>query len=383
MWHLDEGTIHAWLDGALSADEARRVEAHVGSCTVCADAVAEARGLIAASSRILTALDDVPYVRGAEGAIGAGGAKGERRSLTTWLVRERLAAVVALVIAGGALAVVLNRDTATPTSIPTASEAVEAFELAAADSPALPPSAPASGASRREAERTTRAEVPRVTSPAPARDLAAASRADSALAADRDLSRAAVADVSIGRAQARTVDTARQLALAEEIRREASPTAQAAAAEGKAAIAGNIANRAPGRGAEVDASARFAQPPAAEVRLRGLANAKAVAPGAQLLQDERMMESGREVHRRIYRVEGILVTLDERVADTRELELEQRRAAASAEANAPRAVPVPAQDSATASTNTIRWTDSRGTEFVLSGQTSPAKLAEIRKLLGY
>ena len=66
MWHLDEGTIHAWLDGALSADEARRVEAHVGSCTTCADAVAEARGLIAASSRILTALDEVPYVKGAK-----------------------------------------------------------------------------------------------------------------------------------------------------------------------------------------------------------------------------------------------------------------------------------------------------------------------------
>jgi anti-sigma factor RsiW len=60
MQHLDEGTIHSWLDGALSAEEAARVEAHVVECPQCATAVAEARGFIAASSRILTALDHVP-----------------------------------------------------------------------------------------------------------------------------------------------------------------------------------------------------------------------------------------------------------------------------------------------------------------------------------
>jgi len=60
MQHLDEGTIHAWLDGQLPRDEAHQVEAHVAECRECADAVAEARGLIAASSRILTALDGVP-----------------------------------------------------------------------------------------------------------------------------------------------------------------------------------------------------------------------------------------------------------------------------------------------------------------------------------
>jgi anti-sigma factor RsiW len=63
MQHLDEGTIHAWLDGALPPDEASAAETHVQVCTACAQAVAEARGLIAASSRILGALDDVPVVR--------------------------------------------------------------------------------------------------------------------------------------------------------------------------------------------------------------------------------------------------------------------------------------------------------------------------------
>lgn len=60
MTHLDEGTIHAWLDGALEAGRAREVEAHVTTCAQCSAAVAEARGLVAGASRILTALDDVP-----------------------------------------------------------------------------------------------------------------------------------------------------------------------------------------------------------------------------------------------------------------------------------------------------------------------------------
>lgn len=60
MQHLDEGAIHAWLDGELPATERAAAEAHVAQCPECAAAVAEARGFIAASSRILTALDAMP-----------------------------------------------------------------------------------------------------------------------------------------------------------------------------------------------------------------------------------------------------------------------------------------------------------------------------------
>ena len=45
MNHLDDGTIHAWLDGALSAEQSRGIEAHVAACATCSAAVAEARGL--------------------------------------------------------------------------------------------------------------------------------------------------------------------------------------------------------------------------------------------------------------------------------------------------------------------------------------------------
>ncbi len=75
MTHIDEGTIHAWLDDALAPDEAARVEEHVRDCTECAAAVAEARGFIAASSRILSALDHVPggvIPRPTDDAVGAG-----------------------------------------------------------------------------------------------------------------------------------------------------------------------------------------------------------------------------------------------------------------------------------------------------------------------
>ena len=60
MQHPEEGIIHAWLDGALPANEAAEIEAHAASCPECAARVAEARGLIAASSRIVGHLDHVP-----------------------------------------------------------------------------------------------------------------------------------------------------------------------------------------------------------------------------------------------------------------------------------------------------------------------------------
>ncbi len=59
MQHLDEGTIHAWLDDALAGDEAAAVAKHVAECGDCAALVAEARGMIVAAGNIVAALDDV------------------------------------------------------------------------------------------------------------------------------------------------------------------------------------------------------------------------------------------------------------------------------------------------------------------------------------
>jgi hypothetical protein len=108
MQHLDEGTIHSWLDGALSPDEAVGVEAHVAECPQCAAAVAEARGFIAASSRILTGLDHVP--RGVVPA--AAPARWSNRA--AW----RAAAAV-LVVAVGSLVVVRNNRFEANSVLPT------------------------------------------------------------------------------------------------------------------------------------------------------------------------------------------------------------------------------------------------------------------------
>ncbi|CAN5523119.1 hypothetical protein BH09GEM1_BH09GEM1_25310 [soil metagenome] len=58
--HVDEGTIHAWLDGELDEAQATRIQAHIGQCGACAAHVAEARGLIAGASRVVGMLDDAP-----------------------------------------------------------------------------------------------------------------------------------------------------------------------------------------------------------------------------------------------------------------------------------------------------------------------------------
>ena len=99
MQHPDEGTIHAWLDGALSDEESKAIESHVAECEECASAVAEARGLIAASSRIVSALDVVPG-----GVIPA--AKPRRAA---WYTNTQLrAAAAVIIVAGASLLVVRN-----------------------------------------------------------------------------------------------------------------------------------------------------------------------------------------------------------------------------------------------------------------------------------
>ncbi len=108
MSHLDEGTLHAWLDGALPPDESARVEAHVAECATCAAAAAEARGVIAASSRILSALDDVPGGVIPDGGHDAGvrslaelRAARSRQRTVRWARRfAPIAAVVAFVAVG-------------------------------------------------------------------------------------------------------------------------------------------------------------------------------------------------------------------------------------------------------------------------------------------
>ena len=84
MQHLDEGTIHTWLDGELSAADATEAERHIAECAECAAAVAEARGMIAGATRIVSALD---VGIGAVAALPRRGAQADTDSLD-FVVRD-------------------------------------------------------------------------------------------------------------------------------------------------------------------------------------------------------------------------------------------------------------------------------------------------------
>jgi hypothetical protein len=139
MQHLDEGTIHSWLDGALSVDETARVEAHVKECPQCAAAVAEARGFIAASSRILTSLDNVPKGVVPTVPLSKPG---------SWGVWRAAAAV--MIVALGSF-VVLRDRTATPDQTTPVSAVALRTDTRGATEPASEPTETAAPATARKA----------------------------------------------------------------------------------------------------------------------------------------------------------------------------------------------------------------------------------------
>jgi hypothetical protein len=157
--HLDEGVVHAWLDGQLTAADAARIETHIAGCADCAAMIAEARGFIAASSRILTGLDGVP----------ARVVPRSRSRARIWQVR---AAAAVIVVALGAAAVLsdpggrlaqLRRGTA----VPQPAVAPQAFARArGADTGAAAPATPASPPAPSLVERAaTPAPVPQQDKP--------------------------------------------------------------------------------------------------------------------------------------------------------------------------------------------------------------------------
>lgn len=172
MSQVDEGLVHAWLDGALPADEAQRIEALVRDDAAWAAAAAEARGLIANASRLMQALDD---------GVGAGGAPASRAegpvapalavvpgagaAPRRWVRRVAAAAAVLLVAVVGRQAWRSGADRSQETSV--------AVAPAPAERPAAPaPAAPAPAAALADGAPAKTADA---TGPAPARAKAARS----------------------------------------------------------------------------------------------------------------------------------------------------------------------------------------------------------------
>jgi hypothetical protein len=57
MSHLDEGTLHALLDGELNANEAREVQGHLGTCAACGSRLQEVKQFLAEADRLVGALE--------------------------------------------------------------------------------------------------------------------------------------------------------------------------------------------------------------------------------------------------------------------------------------------------------------------------------------
>ena len=153
MNHLDEGTIHAWLDGALDSAQSADVEAHVAACSTCAAMAAEARGFIAAASRILGALDDdranvIPPPAPSK-VVPIAGARRVRRT-APWLM-----AVAAVLVA----AVVLRTTDATRNQVMSEAATLRSPVAASGLDSALPAPPPAISAAAGQPARPSSAAL--------------------------------------------------------------------------------------------------------------------------------------------------------------------------------------------------------------------------------
>ncbi|HET7249292.1 MAG TPA: anti-sigma factor, partial [Gemmatimonadales bacterium] len=93
MSHVDEGTLHAYLDGELTPVERERVDTHLKGCPACQARLAEERAIIERSSRLL-GMASPP-----ERAIPPLGQL--RQPRLTWRLRRPLAWAATLILAVG------------------------------------------------------------------------------------------------------------------------------------------------------------------------------------------------------------------------------------------------------------------------------------------
>ena len=360
MQHLDEGTIHAWLDGELPPAEREAAEAHVASCDECKAAVAEARGFIAASSRILTALDAVPG-----GVLPA--------STTSAFVKERAPAKFTISRAWMAAAAVLVLSTATVIAVrPRGETAALAAPASPAEESATNAVAPKADEiaeiSKKLADKSSQhAEARRKDANVPARDSSSApiSVADAVRARDEEPSALAAP-------------------------KAAAPAASAAGASG------SVAQRAAPMVAQAPAPAppHFGDTATSTATSRPMALNSVVVNGAgtmtavgkldaamasdsaapTLLSRSAAAIAGDTVVTTVYLVNGASVTLIDRRAGHSELRREAQVA--------PREQPMAkSRDVSAPRLNSLTWSDSTGRTRTLRGAVSQAELERIKAAL--
>lgn len=353
MQHLDEGTIHAWLDGELPLSEREAAEAHVDACAQCAMAVGEARGFIAAASRILTALDTVPGgVLPAKGSAGAA-STGARKRFT--LSRAWMAAAAVLVLS---TVTVIARRPGQNDKLATAVFQDELKSMHAETQSEAPvagaPAATATPVPQEKAPMSARAQEPR----------AGAGGAASGAASG-------AADKSDARAQVARKD-ARQ-------KKETNDGPPGNLAD--ATLAAAAASAKPSTPASSPAERPFAREADALVA-KSSANEKLGSPSAdsiardsapQLVSRNSSRSAGDTVVTTVYSVRGVAVSLIDRSRARDESGRIQVRGMMSQSAAKVR--------NATAPENSISWSDSSGHTRTLRGALSREALERIRTAL--
>lgn len=359
MQHLDDGTIHAWLDGALGAAEADHAAEHVAACGACADRVAEARGLIAASSRILSALDDVPAnVVPAETRVAAAvpSAAAVAPRPRWWGHRYgRLAAVLAFMVAGTLVITreANRRDVAARRETPRSTDELGARR----DSAVAPSNEPAAAP-----PAVSQAAPPQHREPAPAPAAALGGAAP----------RPAPAPALKPQVKSFALQERQQAASAKKsapvtdipVFGNANKLADTAAPATRAQASSTIARRI-GEGKPVQLS---------EVVITG----QSIAPTPpRLLSVDSVQHGATMVRRETYAITGATrVVLEVTPASA------MPNATAAAAPGGARTDSAAVADSSRAEIHTIQWRGADGTGYTLSGPVSIDELQRVRAALG-
>lgn len=347
MQHPDEGTIHAWLDGALQQEEGAALEAHVASCAECQAAVAEARGLVAASSRIVSALDIVP----------AGVIPARAQPKRAWYAGSQFRAAAAILfVAGASMLIMRGRG-----SEPLADTAERVMSEAVQDSA---PVALQDGAMAAKSAATPPQETPQAESSSRVEVKATAPKVAADEAAD------AFTGAGVRQRSAESDATAAPVGAPPPV---AAPTGNAATAPPAA--------KAAARQLRLDTS-----PVLDNVVVTGAAKSTSFEFDDRLTVLSVDSTTGSRVTR--YRLaSGEEVTLNEaRPAVSAAVSAQAERRAESAREMAAPAAPAPAHvradPAAMAPMVTISWTDPKtSVRYALSGRLSRERLEQLRKTI--
>lgn len=359
MQHPEEGVIHAWLDGELSADEAEMLETHIADCSECAAAVAEARGLIAASSRIVSALDTVP------GDVIPATIPRRR----AWYANGQIRAAAAIVLVAGASLVVMRRErepdteqlmsraASAPAAVDSGSQRLQAMSEDAAAEPVAPPrtqptvalKAPAKASAPRQAANAQkeRASVNRMADIAAEKSMKVADNA----APPKDASRDGVLQGKVAGAEVSAQSPPPANAVTSEAQRSQMARLRAAPTLDNVIVTGVVASTGAG-----------------EVMLR-----------------EMRSDTTGNIVMTVYEVSpGVQVTLVESAPQafvTQQREADARKTTKSGTPNSTIAQASPAPPS-TARIESVTWTNpATGRSYKLTGSLSKDQLTVLRKRL--